>query len=446
MEQTNLPHPTDPVSPSVNIPSKATNKLPIIIGVIILLIIVVGIASALFPQMNKQKPVQKSSQPVTKSLSPTIIELSSTGETGQFFQSTSGKIAPKNSLLYAKEVQELNGNSRGWPVYTVFAADIHGKQKTPLFTIGGINNFPIELKFLKQRNAILINLEHSLLLYDLQTGKISDVYTGKSNEGYILGGALSHDGKYLLFNYSTDYVNPNGPENRLILVNLDDKSQKEIFSGKPNFSFRGYFVPDFWLPDDSKIYLGGTVPSDGPFGYAVINKDGSNFHSIPEMNTNGKYSPAGNYFAYVSLNSDELNSIKWACYSSPNTMLTLVDTVKEQQTLVEKNVLNNYTVRGWSPDNKQLVYDVRKYKSGEGCQATFYPVESYVYDIATKTSTKVSSADQQLVTWGVEPAIITINSGTNDPHDLSTINADAVVIDKATNSSSIGLLYLGYYQ
>ena len=383
----------------------------------------------------KQEPTSKLSDQSVGTISPAPTENPSTN-------STSGKIAPKNTILYAKEVSESDENGRGWPTYTIFASDVQGKEKIPLFTVGSVNNYPIDFRFLKQKNAILINLEHSLFLYDLQTGKMPDVYIGKSGEGYILGGALSHDGKYLLFNYSTNYVNSTGPENKIVLVNLDDKSQKEIFSGKPGYKFRGYLVPEFWSPEDTRIYLGGTVASDGPFGYSAINKDGSTLHLIPDMNTSGINSDDGSFYVYTLASTD--NSIKRTCYSSPpNPILKLFTSSTEQQVTVEQNILNDYSVRGWSPDNKKFVYDVKKYKSGEGCDATFYPVESFMYDITLKTSSKVSSYDQQLVEWGVTPVNIAVNGDISGKIKLTAGNSE---IDTISSTSSNDLLYLGYYK
>ena len=96
------------------------------------------------------------------------------------------KKTESSKIVYAKEIDSIDDSgNRRYPIYSVIQSNLDGSDKKEIFRVGDVNNYPRDFKLVKERNIVLVNMEHSLLAYNLETGERKELYQGARGQNYI---------------------------------------------------------------------------------------------------------------------------------------------------------------------------------------------------------------------------------------------------------------------
>ncbi|OGY11290.1 MAG: hypothetical protein A3F61_03080 [Candidatus Blackburnbacteria bacterium RIFCSPHIGHO2_12_FULL_41_13b] len=362
------------------------------------------------------------------------------------------KKTESSKIVYAKEIDSIDDSgNRRYPIYSVIQSNLDGSDKKEIFRVGDVNNYPRDFKLVKERNIVLVNMEHSLLAYNLETGERKELYQGARGQNYIFGFAVSHDGGRVAINISNDLYNtPVGYSLKegqdtvvIMIIDLDDNKQEVILSKNiKEVGSLGWLTPEFWSSDDQKIYMRDSYPSEY-IGYLwQINVDGLNLKVLSV--SPGNHTPDGRYLAYMNIDSHR--DVKWECGlgGGESGELRIFDTKINKDILVDKDTLGEKTINsyGWASDNRRLVYGNRKYLSGEECEATFAPEEFYGYDIVTQKTTRLTDISEVEKLTKPSPYIeAKFLSDPENPGGSYELKVDGRTIDVSDYGMSI--MYIG---
>jgi hypothetical protein len=303
-------------------------------------------------------------------------------------------------LIYVKQTGEESSDEKKWPLLTVYAYDPNSGEKVSLFSVGGKDNYPMQLTLFPIRKQILVNLGHSLLLYDGDSGAISSLYSGDSKSDFITGNALSRDNMLLAFNVTTGmHVPASEQKDSVHIVNLVTKEQSLILEqerANTGDLFSGWLSPVFWTPDNKAIVMNYVTDPPAAAGMAEIAVNGTNLHTLPGLTTAGFVSNDRAYYAYTQLSQ---TPTAWACQDNGMTSVQLYNTQTGAETTIAADPISSFRVIAWSPDNRQFLYQTQKYQSGDGCAAQFFDKQYFLYDLTTKQSVELSSIDVQMTQW-----------------------------------------------
>jgi hypothetical protein len=187
-------------------------------------------------------------------------------------------------------------------------------------------------------------------------------------------------------------------KDNLYIINLDtNQSQRILTRNRAATSglFSGWLSPTFWSTDDKVIIMNYTAPKDGPAGMAEITANGSTFQNIDDINTSGIASTDRKSYAYTQ---PAAQPTEWACQDNGMNTIKLYTFANNTETTIASDSATSYTVKAWSPDSTQLLYQAQKYQSGNGCNAQFASAQNYLFDQKTQQS-KLVSLDEKLKDW-----------------------------------------------
>jgi Tol biopolymer transport system component len=261
---------------------------------------------------------------------------------------TSATAAPLagKALVYYKYIYPVPEEEEGSTiaVYTVSP----GSTPVERFRVRYEDGAPEPLLLVPARNAVLVPMSHSLVLYDLASGTGTTIWSGPDST-YVVGAAVSPDGARVALSTT---ASPSGLDGEISIVTLDiDGSDVQTIISSPEPflpGFRGLPVPRAWWPDNSAIVYHGTLPSEAPTSFGISGADGSNFHALGKP-LSWWLSPDGR----LAVRMDVSPGLECPKPAHALFLLDVASGTERELVRVEAPVLFDFE---WSPDGKTLLY------------------------------------------------------------------------------------------
>jgi Tol biopolymer transport system component len=255
---------------------------------------------------------------------------------------TSGAAPPPLSGKVLVYYKYLGGTTL--VVYTVSP----GSAPVERFRVKHEDGFPEPLLLVSARNAVLVPMNHSLVLYDLASGTGTTIWSGPDST-YVARAAVSPDGSRVALSATASASHLEG-ELSIVTLNIDGSDVQTIISAPQPFlpDFRGLPVPVGWWPDNSTIVYRGMVPTEAPTSLGISGADGSDFHALGEPLW-WWLSPDGR----LAVRTDVSPGLECPVPGHALLLLDLATGTERELVHVDAPVLFDYE---WSPDGKTLLY------------------------------------------------------------------------------------------
>lgn len=168
----------------------------------------------------------------------------------------------KSVLIYAEKISEVNNRDRSWATLRIYRVINNGEPEILVPSIGQVGEYPSDFLLSPDKKSILVNLETKLVMIDLATKEVKDVFKFDQGGNYR-GLSYSPDGKKLFVwdqkyvsnvgNYSVytyDFMTKektilkSGSTNSISMVVLKWRNDDKVILAEPQGEFAELWVFD----------------------------------------------------------------------------------------------------------------------------------------------------------------------------------------------------------
>lgn len=303
----------------------------------------------------------------------------------------------KSVLIYAEEISDVTNRDRSWATLRVFRIINNGEPEVLVPSIGQVGEYPSDFLLSPDKKSILVNLETKLVMIDLTTKEVKDVFKFDQGGNYR-GLNYSPDGKKL-FVWDQKYVSNVGNYS-VYTYDFSTKEKTILKSGSTN---SGSMVVLKWR-NDNKVIL-----AESKGGFAEL--------WVFDLNNNTLVKKEGG--AYQLNESGMLMAAPYSTVNDPCNEMSGTATggykLTDPATLAIKDQIDGngktVSVLAMSPQGDQVIYsisdliDPKKVKDISDCNSLSLTQESSRQFFLKKLNefpSQITNYKDYLKKWGIQ--------------------------------------------